>query len=430
MPLRYTESMAEPPAEVPKPRTIEPPVRKLPEPVFKSGFDEPAYQEANSFMEWMLTAHRDRSSFQQPFPSDMRTKLDELWDLYLPQLQTSLDTDHLPETVRGIFLLKNIDNAFGKTSSEAIEFICTAVLEKLGTERCAEVVSTVQDMGRLDFLQAAMSNRLKDNPELNKNIRSQFLTILEGHGLDGEEILRSWLQTGKPGERKLLENMGAVLRLEKRKPGVTKVLFDEFNIRNFGRYPVEALLSQAEELDDRTTPYGMLIYPLADWNQAFFEDVGTIGHLYRQLLQLGYNLRISESENKLDLVHSLNRARKRFGPMQFAVIGGHGDRDHIEFGRNDRGNLSVEDFSTKGARATSLAFVDDPTIVLISCSTGQKGGVAQQISQLGGEVIAPDQTTGINMIEVSKSKIGRLVFNVIYQEEAAVKFTRGKQVKV
>ena len=300
----------------------------------------------------------------------------------------------------------------------------------MGTERCAEVVSTVQDMGRLDFLQAAMSNRLKDNPELNKNIRSQFLTILEGHGLDGEEILRSWLQTGKPGERKLLENMGAVLRLEKRKPGVTKVLFDEFNIRNFGRYPVEALLSQAEELDDRTTPYGMLIYPLADWNQAFFEDVGTIGHLYRQLLQLGYNLRISESENKLDLVHSLNRARKRFGPMQFAVIGGHGDRDHIEFGRNDRGNLSVEDFSTKGARATSLAFVDDPTIVLISCSTGQKGGVAKQISQLGGEVIAPDQTTGINMIEVSKSKIGRLVFNVIYQEEAAVKFTRGKQVKV
>lgn len=70
-------------------------------------------------------------------------------------------------------------------------------------------------------------------------------------------------------------------------------------------------------------------------------------------------------------------------------------------------------------------FIDIPTVILVSCSTGQLGGIGHEISALGAKVIAPDDITSLDSISVFRNEFGALEFRVEFDESHANTFERG-----
>ena len=57
------------------------------------------------------------------------------------------------------------------------------------------------------------------------------------------------------------------------------------------------------------------------------------------------------------------------------------------------------------AQRAGQFFVDNPTIILSSCSTGAEGGIGQELSKrFGAKVIAPKEPTSMAEIHASKNR--------------------------
>ena len=84
----------------------------------------------------------------------------------------------------------------------------------------------------------------------------------------------------------------------------------------------------------------------------------------------------------------------------------------------------------RGAERSSKFFEKDPTIVLVSCSTGADRGIGEKLSEvMGAKVIAPDRPTNLNDIKVLK-KGDSLRFKIEYSEAGAAKtFKAAKEKK-
>ena len=104
----------------------------------------------------------------------------------------------------------------------------------------------------------------------------------------------------------------------------------------------------------------------------------------------------------------------------------HGNTDVIGFGDregNDR-KLLQEDLKGKGIQRVKELFENNAELILSSCLTGVKGGLAEEMSNVYNvKVIASDQPTEgePKSVEIKKNSTGdnlefNIVFNVIDQE--------------
>lgn len=241
--------------------------------------------------------------------------------------------------------------------------------------------------------------------------------MLTSLGLNSEEFFTTWAECSP--ERSIFNiNIRVIEILERKEPGIVKSLRDNYGIVNFARYPQDLLLKQYREKENNKTPYGVLIYPLTDWNGAFSE-----GSAITSLLpQLGDNfmLRAAEAGGRYSLAKTLRRMYKEHGKITFAIIGGHGNPYSVQFGSPESYNfLSIQDLWGEGAAKMEEVFSKDPTIILESCSTGRlTGGIAATLSILyGATVIAPNVDTSIRSINVQMDENGKPVFDVAYRNE-------------
>lgn len=250
-------------------------------------------------------------------------------------------------------------------------------------------------------------------------------------GVKSSDFLRAWSEaTGFKGEirglrlRGIPENLPTAIQIESQRPGIIKVLSQEFGVKNFGRYPQELLVKQYDERDDKSKPYGVVLYPRSDWNGAFLANQQVFGELSNQLDGKS-NIRVVEAESKYDIARALINFRKRYPAhkISFAIVGGHGTKDSILFGGTDQKHLlHVQDLLGKGVRRTSEFFDSNPSIILVSCSTGTEGGIGQQLSEMmGAKVIAPEIPTNISSINSTIDSEGKVTFTVKYVEEQAAK---------
>jgi hypothetical protein len=251
--------------------------------------------------------------------------------------------------------------------------------------------------------------------------RERVLNFYVSQGLDGEDILDA-LYGRTEGSPEILYNISAIRYLEETRPGVAKLLREKFGIRHFERYPMDLLTKQAEQIENTEIPYGIVMNPTSDHNDAFGYHHWIWGKLGEQLEEQGYALRILEGNGKLEVVKKLLGLNKKYGEnhkISFAIIGGHGGEHAIGFGpwKGDKGSLLQEDLLGKGAPRTSQFFEPNPTIVLVSCSTGVEGGIAQQLSEtLDARVIAPDVPTNLSDINVTTEE-GQIKFNIEYWDK-------------
>lgn len=143
-----------------------------------------------------------------------------------------------------------------------------------------------------------------------------------------------------------------------------------------------------------------------------------------QDLQGGYHIRIIEAKSKIDIARKLIELDRRYGAqhkISFAIIGGHGTENSIQFGDysyHETNKLLTEDLMGYGVRRTKHFFEEKPTIILESCSTGARSGIGQKLSrQIGARVIAPAQPSNTKSLHGS-IKQGKLIIDAEYYDTA------------
>lgn len=286
-----------------------------------------------------------------------------------------------------------------------------------------------------------------EHPLYVKHVQELIRPILTRYNLNPAIIKLLWRNNAKPEDvaRYSIENITRIMYLEHERPGIAKFLYDHYGIAIFARYPEKMLIRQYDTHDDKTHPYGIALYTRDDHNGAFYHGALALAPLHLVLKKYGYDFRIAECSQTKDMVTFVNRFRHKYGKIAFAMLAGHGadDGKKIHFGhkyskeeRETHGNrrnpfLILNEFkrglTSRGnlprlsAKPTplQLAFVDNPTIIFYSCSTGKSDGIAQEVSSLGPEIetIAPSTPCNIASISAIKSmKDNRLYFGVGYTD--------------
>lgn len=224
------------------------------------------------------------------------------------------------------------------------------------------------------------------------------------------------------------ENLRAVLELESKEPGITTFLSKKYGITAFGRYPVEMLIEQKAKSENKDQPYGIILYPKDDWNGAFHEDIFVFKFLREQMNDdpnlKDFLIRVYECGSKKDIAKALIDLEKNYRghhKISFAIIGGHGSKDSINFGGGDsvRTKLYSKDFHRSRVQRTGDFFEPEATVILVSCSTGQNEGIGQTLSEkMGMKVIAPNTPTNISRI-TPKWENGKIDFDVEYSDKSS-----------
>ncbi len=255
---------------------------------------------------------------------------------------------------------------------------------------------------------------------LHRGLMAMFDQKLEGFGLNAKDFKNAW-KVAHETEGLFYDyknNLLRIIKLEQEQPGITKFLNKEYGIYNFFRYPKEILLDQYANRE-RDIAYGVIIKPRNDYNEAFYNN-----YLSSLKSQLGENfgLRIFECGSEKELGKDLVKLNRKFGAghkISFLILGGHGSPDRIRFGEDtDEGSLDIEDLVEPKSNGARRFFVDKPTIILESCSTGADGGISENIFDvLGAKVVfAPKTASYISEIHVTKRNAD-LSFNINYEKK-------------
>lgn len=280
-----------------------------------------------------------------------------------------------------------------------------------------EMANGLSHIGSINILRSALAqiSRYQFVYYRDKNLDEMLMRMV--NGLSANTINEWRTSTDREDmHHAITRNFMSVFELESQRPGIASALNKEFGISCFGRYPKNLLIAQYDNKDKKEEPYGVIINAKEDYNGAFYGNVNTYNKLFAQL-QNRQKIRVFEVESPLDIVRVLNQGRHKYGKISFAIIGGHGTEKSVWFGRDfssRKPSLRQEDLKRKGASALTLAFVENPTIILNSCSTGALGGIGEDMSNLGATIIAPPTPAAIKDIDVSIDHQGRPQFNVEY----------------
>lgn len=285
---------------------------------------------------------------------------------------------------------------------------------------------------------AMMWSDKQTDPHNLKTQASRELTnlILNGYGVDLKDFIKAWqsysLNSGLVDMSK--RNLEQIIDLEAVSPGITHSLRHETsNLKLLFRYPKEMLLEMYEHRDNTEVPYGFLDASLADHNEAFssLSMEVLLRSFHSQLQKEGYLLRIFEpatDEEVFDVGDTLN---ERYGQKsaQFGVIAGHGEVDSIELDwtrpRSGRNTLTQAEVIS-GSRKMSGFLKNGAPLILISCSTGTPGGIAQELSKEGLVVSGPDRVAAIGGLELSRNPDGSPNLGVWFKQAGTNTFKDGQ----
>lgn len=220
-------------------------------------------------------------------------------------------------------------------------------------------------------------------------------------GLDAETMFKAWYAS-KPivkvslggeydhpvniAEKSLLE----MRRLELAYPGGPQTLANEFGVHCFIRYPQGLLDNQLAQIDDVTTPYGLIIGAASDHNGYHYKKGSrdAFKSVSDQCEGLGINLRVIEVSSQRDTRKKFFNLENRYNipgnqKAVFGIVCGHADQEGIALGQGGSpGNsVDIKDIQTGNFVADSKRFfADGANIVIDGCLVGENGGFAQKVS--------------------------------------------------
>lgn len=205
-------------------------------------------------------------------------------------------------------------------------------------------------------------------------------------------------------------NIEAMAAIELIEPGAVKALTEAFGIRNFVRYPTRTMINQYRNKDNKDLEYGVYIMPQTDHNGAFHPSNGhshLIDSFERSLAQIDAGMRIYEVDSVRGAARAVLEARHKYEKqLHFAVVGGHGTPNTLEFNSADilegyMRKMPIRYIPDRPANRMVDIFTNDATIILDSCSTGQIDGLAEELNDfLCAESYAPRTPSKLESIDV------------------------------
>ena len=202
------------------------------------------------------------------------------------------------------------EQVLNSTDEVLIEKVCKVLTQ--GIQADIELAGPYLKNGNttLDrYIMAEVTSRLK----IPQDTLTRIVTLWRSH--DNVEMLR--------------RNYWRMLQLEAIKPGSTAVLYDEFGIAYFGRYPVDLLAKQFDQRND-DLPFGVWVDSRYDYRRK--GDLAGGYALYSEgFTKVFYNsigqnrVRIIEAGSPRELVARLNQLHRRYNRVfEYGVINGHG----------------------------------------------------------------------------------------------------------
>lgn len=270
------------------------------------------------------------------------------------------------------------------------------------------------------------------HPEVAAIGESLAKILLKRMGFSAEDI-SCLVDQFKSEPEDLAESVDRIFSLEQKAHGSAKKLFQEQGIKHFGRYPLELLQEQLKYAEDKTNPWGVLIYPYADYNDSFYENISVFDQFMSDLKnnkEDTFRLRIVEGKNLFSIAKRLMRLAKKYGPASFAVVGGHGHKKTVSFGGEiEPEYLHKNDLGVLFEKFIDRVLIRRASVVLDSCLTGKKNGIAQELSSLGLEVFAPKGTTGIKKLSIWYTEDRPLIEPDWEKETDKRRYKNGRLVK-
>ncbi|MBP9750431.1 MAG: hypothetical protein KBC95_01145 [Candidatus Peribacteraceae bacterium] len=267
-------------------------------------------------------------------------------------------------------------------------------------------------------------------------------SFLERHGLDPQDMRRHWLLASN--ERKDLlasgeiteeisvlnvqeKNAAAIAALDAALPGTARYFHQKWGMKMFSRYEPATLAETRTREDKRTQERPekprkrrknlLVILASDDWNGAYARTSRT--ELIADTAKAqGYDIHFAEAGSKMGAVLALARCARDNGPIDAAIIGGHGSSNVLVFGQEQMGRMTTDDFklsddedvrTKQAAKAAKLReyFAPDARVILDSCKVGDEKGLAETISRtLNVDTIgASNITTGIDGLDLTTGTV-------------------------
>lgn len=302
------------------------------------------------------------------------------------------------------------------------------------------IVRPVLEKGEQDPLFWIMVGITLLQEELKNVGESYIQKILQTYDfspLESSTIANAWVRSA-PIERIgsiIKMNLDTITEIERRLPGTSSFLYREFRIADFGRYPTDLLVKQREHFHDTKTPYAIILYPRDDWNGTFYGGLYALRDLLKDVHD-EVRLRAVECESRTDVVRALIKFEKLYNSqgsgkrISLAIIGGHATKDTIYFGGEDAVHrLSVADLAGSTAKRSKRFFEDEATIILVACSTGGRGGIAEQYSRTTGLRILAPTIPSVSIIHFKVEKENsKFQFDVVYGGQRRAEFKAGESL--
>lgn len=291
-------------------------------------------------------------------------------------------------------------------------------LEK-ALDRVIYIVENKGDLGIFDSMLSNSSFKIEMFDEENINRARSFVEEFNqtnGTNLDSDdfEILMNFSYA-----LNVLEDDENLTKEEK-----IKGLYTEMNMLYFGRYAKKTLDQTAKYLDPDYTPkrpIAFVAFNKHDWNKAFYNDANEVSNLSRY-----YDIFAIETDSEDYFYKKAGEIKKKYGKIPALVLGGHGTKESINFGKGDeKGDIDVGD--EEELEKLKSNFSDNLIVISVACSSGLgEGSIAAVLSKaLDATVWAPNEDTCLEEIVVNK-KNGSIKVN--YCGDVTNKFVNGDMV--
>ncbi len=192
----------------------------------------------------------------------------------------------------------------------------------------------------------------------------------------------------------------------------TRKLYENFDIEYYARYSKKTLNELYANIDASHAtdkPVLLVVFNKNDHNGAFHRE----GQELEQLTKY-YKVIVAEARSEYGFYENTKWISLKYGKIDTLIIGGHGEPDHIKLGEDTEfGMLDLTD--EEELKKLTGSFVDDPTVVLVSCSTGKdEYSIGAKLSQIWGATLfapkTPSEST--NYITNNDGKIEEVTYDV------------------
>ena len=208
-------------------------------------------------------------------------------------------------------------------------------------------------------------------------------------------------QLKKEASQNLALDIFHIQILETKVPGGFRLLHETYGLPNASVVHLDQLEREAR-LHGKETRYGVTMTSTHDHNEALSHPVNATFLLDMESSHYGYLNRHAWMRNNLDFAKKMISLKNMYGgknKMSFLIVEAHGSQNGVSISESDQ---IVSDIIESGSARWQDFFVDHPTIVLASCSTGMPGGIAEKLSKkLNATVFAPSQDTYSEQIRMS-----------------------------